>query len=204
MFAATLRDAVPLAGWENFYVIIGSSAAALTGLTFIVITLAADNSAAAAAGADARFRGLRAFITPTAVYFGTALWVAALLTVPGQTALTLGACLTVSAAAGLGYWARVVYLLFRLGADYRPFVSDWIWSAILPLVAYLALLASAVMIFRHAPASLYAVAGATLLMVFIGIHNAWDVVVWMTTERHARREREQRRAERSAKAHTER
>jgi hypothetical protein len=29
-----------------------------------------------------------------------------------------------------------------------------------------------------------------LLLLFIGIHNAWDVVVWMTTERHAHREQQ--------------
>ena len=29
----------PLAPWQNFYVIIGSAAAALTGLMFVVITL---------------------------------------------------------------------------------------------------------------------------------------------------------------------
>ncbi|HUN25844.1 MAG TPA: hypothetical protein VMU67_06000 [Steroidobacteraceae bacterium] len=190
MSASLLTNALPLEGWENFYVIVGSSAAALIGLTFIVITLAADNSSTTGMGATARLRGLRAFITPTAVYFGTALWVAALLTVPGQTALTLGVCLAVSALVGLAYWARVVYLLFGFGGDYKPFLSDWIWSAILPLLAYLALLATAVLLFRRVPVSLYAVAGATLLMVFIGIHNAWDVVVWMTTERHARRERE--------------
>jgi hypothetical protein len=30
------------AGWENFYVIVGSSAGALIGLQFVVITLIAD------------------------------------------------------------------------------------------------------------------------------------------------------------------
>ncbi len=29
----------PLAGWENFYLIVGSSAGALIGLQFVVITL---------------------------------------------------------------------------------------------------------------------------------------------------------------------
>jgi len=32
-----------LAHWESFYVIVGSSAAALTGLMFVVITLIADS-----------------------------------------------------------------------------------------------------------------------------------------------------------------
>src|SRR3977135_1131896 len=31
-----------LAGWENFYVIVGSSAGALIGLQFVVLTLIAD------------------------------------------------------------------------------------------------------------------------------------------------------------------
>ena len=31
-----------LVGWENFYVIVGSSAGALIGLQFVVITLIAD------------------------------------------------------------------------------------------------------------------------------------------------------------------
>ena len=32
----------PLAGWESYYVIVGSSAAALTGLQFVVIALIND------------------------------------------------------------------------------------------------------------------------------------------------------------------
>jgi hypothetical protein len=35
-----------------------------------------------------------------------------------------------------------------------------------------------------------------LLLLFIGIHNAWDVVVWMTTERHAHRERQRQERQR--------
>ena len=32
----------PLTGWENFYVILGSAAAGLMGLTFVVIVLIAE------------------------------------------------------------------------------------------------------------------------------------------------------------------
>jgi len=32
-------DASLLTGWENFYVIVGSSAGGLTGITFVVIAL---------------------------------------------------------------------------------------------------------------------------------------------------------------------
>jgi hypothetical protein len=57
----------PLATWQNFYVITGSAAAALTGLVFVVITLIAG----------ARVRGssetLGTFSTPNVVHFGAAI-----------------------------------------------------------------------------------------------------------------------------------
>ena len=89
--SAPLNHAVVLTDWQRFYVLVGSSAAALTGLTFIVITLAAERGELAAS----------------------------------------------------------------------------------------------------APA-LYAASGVVLLLLFIGVHNAWDVVVWVTTERHANRDRQHR------------
>ena len=54
-----------LAGWENFYVIVGSSAGALIGLQFVVITLIAD---APIARADAQASG--AFSAPSVIHFG--------------------------------------------------------------------------------------------------------------------------------------
>jgi hypothetical protein len=67
-----------LTTWEIFYVIIGSSAAELTGLMFIVITLIA--------GTRERRSGeaLAAFGTPTVVHFCVALAVAAILSAPWQ------------------------------------------------------------------------------------------------------------------------
>ena len=45
-----------LAAWESFYVIVGTSAAALTGLTFVVIVLLAEAGSFTAkrAGEDSR------------------------------------------------------------------------------------------------------------------------------------------------------
>ena len=47
-------------GWDNFYVIVGSSAAGLTGLTFVLIALASDRHVV-------RLSGLRTFITPVVI-----------------------------------------------------------------------------------------------------------------------------------------
>ncbi len=191
MPAPPFSHALVLTDWQSFYVLVGSSAAALTGLTFIVITIAADNNEIAGS-ASARLSGLRVFITPTAVHFGSALWVSALMSIPGQTAFALEVLLAVTGFAGLIYCATLLRRMLGSFPGYTPFASDWIWNVVLPLAAYLALLATGLML-PHQPApSLYAIGAVVLLLLFIGIHNAWDVVVWMTTERHARRERQQR------------
>src|SRR5207253_11420949 len=92
-----------LAEWDNFYVIIGSSGAALTGLQFVVIALGAET----AAGRRAETVG--AFGTPTVVHFCAALLISALLSMPwhvvSSAALAIGTC----GAAGIGY----ALILFR-------------------------------------------------------------------------------------------
>jgi hypothetical protein len=190
MSAATLVETLPLGGWQNFYVIIGSSAAALTGLTFIVITLVADANSASQAPST-RLLGLRAFITPTTVHFVSALWLSALLTIPGHTVNSLALCLAATGLVGVVYCVRVIRWMIQTLAVYKVFLSDWIWCAALPLLAHLGLLGAALLLAENPRAALYAVAGATLLVLLTGIHNAWDVVAWVTTERHAHREKEQ-------------
>jgi hypothetical protein len=90
----------PLADWSNFYVIVGSAAAGLTGLTFVVITLSAEANRASAIG-------LRTFVTPTIVHFGAALALAVFLSVPHLALLGLGIGFGVSGLAGLLYIGAV-------------------------------------------------------------------------------------------------
>lgn len=180
-----------LSDWQSFYVLVGSSAAALTGLTFVVVTISAERGEVTGSAAS-RLTGLRVFITPTAVHFGSALWLSALMCMPGQTAMALEVLLAITGVSGLIYSATLLgRMLTSFSAfGYKPFVSDWIWNAVLPVLAYLALTATSLILPRQPAASLYAIGGVVLLLLFIAIHNAWDVVVWMTTERHAHRERQ--------------
>ena len=181
--------ALVLTDWQSFYALVGSSAAALTGLTFVVITLSSERDDSAGS-ASSRLTGLRVFIAPTAVHFGSALWLSALMCIPGQTAVALAVLLAATGLAGLIYCTTLLSRMFARSFGYKPFLTDWIWSALLPVAAYLALAVTGLMLPHQPESSLYAVGGAVLLLLFIGIHNAWDVVVWITTERHARRERQ--------------
>lgn len=165
----------PLEAWNNFYVIVGSSAAGLTGLTFVVIALVSDAHAV-------RMSGLRAFVTPIVMHFGTALWISALLCIPGHTAVSVAACMIVSGAILSAYGATTTYRMYRGRALYRPVIEDWIWNATLPSLCYLALLVAGVMSLRQPALALYFIGAAALTLLFVGVHNAWDLAVWITVE----------------------
>jgi hypothetical protein len=161
-----------LAGWENFYIIIGSSAAALTGLMFVVITLTAENREVDGAGA------LDAFASPTVLHFCAVLLVAAILTTPGHTTGSLSFSLTVCGVSGITYCSRIISRMRRQKA-YTPVREDWVWHSLLPLIAYVCLLGAAAVVWVSPAAALYSVAAGALLLLYIGIHNAWDAATWM-------------------------
>jgi hypothetical protein len=170
-----MQPATPaeLQAWTSFYVIVGSSAGALTGLQFVVMALVAQ----ILPGRDQD--AVSAFGSPNVVHFCAALAVAALLTVPWRGLEQAG--LTVSACGLLGVlYAAVVVRRALRQSGYQPVFEDWLWHAILPTLAYAALLLSGMMLTRAVSEALLVVAGAVLLLVFIGIHNAWDTVTYVT------------------------
>lgn len=165
-------------GWESFYVIIGSSAAALTGLQFVVITLGAE--ARTVRTADS----VNAWGTPTIVHFCAVLLVSAILNVPwravSNAALSLGLC----AVAGIVYMLIVIRRAVRQ-TGYAPVLEDWVWHCGLPSVAYVTMLGAALFLGRDLPISLLVIGGTALGLLFVGIHNAWDAVIYIAAQRAA-------------------
>jgi hypothetical protein len=164
----------PLEGWANFYVIVGSSAGALIGLMFVVVTLMSGRRSPGMGW------GLATFNTPTIVHFSVALFIAATLSAPWpyrwQAALALGAF----GLGGLVYGAIVLRRM--LGhTSYTPVGEDWAFFVILPLLAYTGLIVAALLLTPRPTLALFIVAAALFVMIFLGIHNAWDLVTWITS-----------------------
>src|SRR5205807_7795436 len=160
-----------LSTWQNFYVIIGSAAATLTGLMFVVITLLAGVRERRSSG------GIGAFSTPTVVHFGIALFVAALLSAPWQALWNVGLLLGLSGLWGVTY-VIIVIRRTRRQTDYQLVLEDWLWYTAFPLVSYTALVVAAIVLPGHPAPALFVIAAVTLLLLFIGIHNAWDTVTY--------------------------
>lgn len=158
-----------LAHWESFYVIVGSGAAALIGLQFVVLTLVADKPHLSVPEAGA------AFSTPTIVHFSTVLLIAAVLRVPWEGIAAVSTLWGLVGLSGAAYTLLVARRVRRQTA-YRPDLEDWLFHSLLPLGAYAVLALSALAAHTHAREALLGVGAATLLLLFVGIHNAWDGV----------------------------
>ena len=162
----------PLTGWENFYVIVGSSAGALIGLQFVVIALIANLPRTATEG-DAS----NAFATPNVVHFGTVLLISGLLTAPWHSMRTVTLLLVMLGLSGAAY-SLIVARRMRVQTLYQPVLEDWFFHAMLPFFAYAVLAASAYEARAHVYGPTFGIAAAVMLLLFIGIHNAWDAVTY--------------------------
>jgi len=154
--------------WANFYLLASAAAAQLIGLLFVVITL----------GAERRRRGdaskIPIYLTPTVIYFAHVLFLAALLTFPNHTCLTVTFCICLVGVVGLVYSGSNL-----IGGAKRGFIEvrDRIPYAIFPFAAC-GLLVLGGVLFLHAPQlGLTLVAAGMLSLLAVAIRNSWAMAV---------------------------
>ena len=161
-----------LEGWENFYVIVGSSAGALIGLQFVVITLIA---ARPIGRGEVQAGG--AFATPSVVHFGVVLLLSAIVSAPWDEITLVAALWGLVGLCGVVY-VVVVARRMRMQSAYRPVFEDWLFHVLLPLAAYTVLATSAIAAQYYGRPVFFLVGAAALMLLLIGIHNAWDAVTY--------------------------
>ena len=166
-----------LHAWHEFYFLLGTSAAALTGLMFVVVSINPDNISRSP---EDRFR---AFTTPTMVFFTTALVVSALLLVPDLAVRPLALLLGLIGILGVGYLVWVS--AHRHWREAKLDREDWVCYVGLPYASYGLLIAAAVGIWLRSGFGVAVLALGTVLLVVNGIRNAWDLVVFMARKRGA-------------------
>jgi hypothetical protein len=168
--------AIPvLITWQNFYVVIATASASLTGLMFVVVTLVAGVRRRRSSD------GIAAFSTPTVVHFSFALFVGAILLAPWSTIWVASLLLGLAGLGGVGYTFIILRRMIHQ-VDYKPVLEDWIGHIVCPFVAYIALVGGAILLPVDPAAAMFVIAALTLLLVFTGIHNAWDTVLYIAVE----------------------
>ncbi len=160
--------------WHEFYLLIGTAGVTLTGLLFVVVSLGPRMVA------ERRAAGVRAFMSPNAFFFATTLVVSAVFMVPDLPAVAIGTFLCLGAVASLGYLAYTK--AHQQWRDSKLPLLDWIWFVGLPITAYVLLLLCGIGLLLQVALSMHGTAVALILLLVIGIRNAWDLVIWISQQ----------------------
>lgn len=156
---------------------VGSAAAALTGLMFVVITLVTRTERA-----EDTHAGISTFSTPTVMHFAAALLVSAVLIAPWRSLVHAGVAVALIGLYGVAYILHVMHRTRRL-TFYTADLEDWTWFTILPFVAYGAISGGAIALAGVPVQAPFIIAGGVMLLIFIGIRNAWDIVTYIAIVR---------------------
>jgi hypothetical protein len=174
------REQAPMQGsvaelfhdWHDFYLLVGTASATLVGLMFVAASIGAS------VFSEQNRNALQAFISPTVVNFATALFTCIGVTIPSQTWLSLGLLLTAGGVAGLVYAGRVwVQMIVR--RSFKVDAVDRLSYVTVPLVGYLLVLVSGILLLLRMPWSSDVTAAALVVLMFAGIRNAWDMTTWI-------------------------
>jgi hypothetical protein len=122
----------------------------------------------------------RAFLDPTYAHFVQVLLTACLMTVPTLGPAFLGGILVVVGGFRL---VRLHWVFGRYRDAQRQHgdieLSDWVLSIAVPLVCHASLMATGAGFLLRNAAAPTALGAVTLVLLFTGIHGAWELFVWM-------------------------
>jgi len=158
-----------LSPWHEFYVLLGTGAAALVALLFVAVSIGVTFLT------PERSTATRTFISPVVFHYTYVLFLSLVALVPVNTDRSLAAIIGVSAAIALGYSCHICVRVMRGSA---VDLDDRLSYGASPLAAYAAALAAAFFIFARSPVGPPLLAGALVLLLVINIRNAWDLTVF--------------------------
>jgi hypothetical protein len=167
-----------LSNWQNFYMLMGTAAATLTGLMFVATTLLA--------GLDTHEpianAGIAAYNTPTVVDFCAVLLLAGILSAPWQTFSSVSLLLSLF-GFGMLFYQLIVMRRMRRMPHYQTTLEDWLWYMVLPLLAHVSLIVAAFMLATNPALALYIIGLGMIVLLLVGIRNSWDNVTFLAVKR---------------------
>ena len=162
--------------WETYYFMLGSSAAGLIGLLFVVVSLTTNTRSPQSE------IGSRTFVTPTVFHFGVVFVIGATVVMPGLPLPAVALAVGMPALLGFIYASVIVWRMARRGVSV-PHWTDYVFYGAFPGVVYLWLIAAAAGLWSDSLFGLYGLAVGTLALLLIGIRDAWDLAVWLIYHR---------------------
>jgi hypothetical protein len=172
--------------WQNFYLLVGTAAATLTGLMFVAVTFGSSLVKRETA------QMARAFLDPTYEHFVQVLLTACLTTVPVFGWSIFGGLLVIVSVLRLMSIRRVFGHFQNAQRTSRDIEgSDWLLSIVLPLLCHLWLMMTGVAFVLRMSLAVPSLAIVTLSLFLVAIHGAWELLVWMALAVNERRRSEE-------------
>lgn len=166
-------------GWGEFYLLIGSAAAALIGLLFVVVTLTNYLDLTRAT------LGERIYMTPVVFDFAVVLVLSALALAPELGDGPVAFVVLAAALIGVAVAIAVAMAIPRLDWPEPPHWTDFWFYGVAPAVCYLGLAGVGASILSDWAAAPLAMAVVLMAILLISIRNAWDLVTWLAPRKAA-------------------
>ena len=158
-------------GWHEFSLLIGSAAAVLIGLIFVVISLMQDRSRSSV------LAGAQLYMGPIVLGVSFVLVLSAAALMPGMTRLRFAAGAGVVALWGLVRGIASIIGIARL-KDEVHWTDVWFYG-VLPSLLYLVLAAVALAFWKRWSWAEHGVAVVITLELLLAIRNEWDLITWI-------------------------
>jgi hypothetical protein len=162
--------------WHEFYILLGTAAATLLALLFVAVSLGTGFLS------NKDQRGTRTFMSPVVIHFTSVFFLSAVCLVPSHGPVFFAAL--IGATAVLGVAVSIVISVWVVRTEMTQYLPDYFAYGLLPVGAYLALMAASIMIFLGQAYALEVLAGGLLLLAIVNVRNAWDLTLSMV-RRHA-------------------
>jgi hypothetical protein len=155
--------------WHEFYLLLGTAAAALVALLFVAASIGAGLVSAE------RGSNTRTYMSPVVFHFTTVLFVSLIALVPSQTRLSIAVLI---AASGLVAGIYSIVILIRVLKNRTIDLADRLGYGVTPVIGYAAALFAAALFFIESHRAPDVLAGAVLLLLIVNIRNAWDLTLF--------------------------
>ena len=166
-----------MADWSQFYFLVGSAAAGLTGLMFIAVTFGSRLIT------EEKLPYVEAFFSPMSYHFIQVFILCAVALMPVTGARELGATIVLTTALRSGQLVHT-YRLTRAASKESSDIelSDWLLGLILPASVYASLITAGVFYWLGAKAAPALFAVSLLCLLVVALQRAWEMLLWVATK----------------------
>ncbi|HZZ92413.1 MAG TPA: hypothetical protein VFE23_07615 [Usitatibacter sp.] len=163
-----------LEAWHDFYLVVGTGATTLTGLLFVIVSLGPHVLS------RHKSTGVRAFVSPVAAHFTYVLVISALMLAPEIPRLILAGAVGAAGLGGIVFttWTRAHQRWRANGLSNL----DWVWFVGMPYLCFASLLVSSACLAWHGDLGLFGIGATSVLLIVVGIRNAWDLALWISRQ----------------------